>query len=362
MSLAERLAASTLELVDVASVSRDEGALLDLLRERLASGPGLVLEDDGDAARLFLPRARRPDVPLVVFAGHADTVPVGGAAFPGRREDDAVIGRGAADMKGGLSVLLALAEAGASSPSMDVGYLVFGREELPIAESALLPLLERSPALRHAALAIVLEPTANAIEAGCNGNLTARVTVDGVAAHAARPWLGDNAITTALDVLGPFTRHPIRDAEIEGLVFREVVSVTTIEGGSAVNVVPDRVTATVNLRYAPDRSPEVAEEVLRGLLGADPRAHLEILGNAPPGPVRLSNPLVRRLRAAGDLAVGPKQAWTPVAEFAMAGVDAVNFGPGDPRYAHRDEERLDVAALVRAHGVLTAFLAETGGY
>ena len=45
----------------------------------------------------------------------------------------------------------------------------------------------------------------------------------------------------------------------------------------------------------------------------------------------------------------------------MAGVDAVNFGPGDPRYAHRDEERVDVAALVRAHDVLTAFLAETGG-
>ena len=264
MSLAERLAASTLELVDVASVSRQEGALLDLLRERLASGPGLTLEDDGDAVLLFLPRPRRPDVPLVVFAGHADTVPVGGAAFPGRCEDDAVIGRGAADMKGGLSVLVALAEAGASSPSVDVGYLVFGREEVPIAESALLPLLERCPALRGAALAIVLEPTANAIEVGCNGNLTARVTVDGVAAHAARPWLGDNAITTALDVLSPLTRHPIRDAEIEGLVFREVVSVTTIEGGSAANVVPDRVRATVNFRYAPDRSPDAAEEVLRG--------------------------------------------------------------------------------------------------
>ena len=361
MSLAERLAASTLELVDVASVSRDEGALLDLLRERLASGPGLALEDDGDAVRLFLPRARRPDVPLVVFAGHADTVPVGGAAFPGRREGDAVIGRGAADMKGGLSVLLALAEAGASIAlgrrrvsGVRAGGAPDRRVRAPAAARAM-------PALRDAALAIVLEPTANAIEAGCNGNLTARVTVDGVAAHAARPWLGDNAITTALDVLRPFTRHPIRDAEIEGLVFREVVSVTTIEGGSAANVVPDRVTATVNFRYAPDRSPDEAEEVLRGLLGADPRARLEILGNAPPGPVRLSNPLVRRLRAAGDLAVGPKQAWTPVAEFAMAGVDAVNFGPGDPRYAHRDEERVDVAALVRAHDVLTAFLAETGG-
>ena len=65
---------------------------------------------------------------------------------------------------------------------------------------------------------------------------------------------------------------------------------------------------------------------------------------------------MERLRAAGDLAVGPKQAWTPVAEFGLIGVDAVNFGPGDPQYAHRDDERVEVAALVRSHDVLRAFL------
>ena len=52
---------------------------------------------------------------------------------------------------------------------------------------------------------------------------------------------------------------------------------------------------------------------------------------------------------AGDLALGPKQAWTPVAEFATVGVDAVNFGPGDPQYAHRDDERVEVAAIVRSY-------------
>jgi succinyl-diaminopimelate desuccinylase len=57
----------------------------------------------------------------------------------------------------------------------------------------------------------------------------------------------------------------------------------------------------------------------------------------------------------GELDVGPKQAWTPVAEFALAGVDAVNFGPGDPQYAHRDDERIEVASLVRCHRILRTF-------
>jgi succinyl-diaminopimelate desuccinylase len=72
--------------------------------------------------------------------------------------------------------------------------------------------------------------------------------------------------------------------------------------------------------------------------------------------VCLGNPLVARLRVAGELAVGPKQAWTPVAEFGLIGVDAVNFGPGDPQYAHRDDEQVEVAALVRSYQVLCTFL------
>jgi succinyl-diaminopimelate desuccinylase len=55
--------------------------------------------------------------------------------------------------------------------------------------------------------------------------------------------------------------------------------------------------------------------------------------------------------------VRPKQAWTPVAEFAMAGVDAVNLGPGDPRYAHADDEQVSGTALARTHSIVSAFLA-----
>jgi succinyl-diaminopimelate desuccinylase len=133
------------------------------------------------------------------------------------------------------------------------------------------------------------------------------------------------------------------------------VSVTTIAGGTAGNVVPDLVTAHVNLRYAPSTAPEAAEAWLRELVEED-GASIKIVGNAPAGRVDVRDPLIERLRVAGDLDVGPKQAWTPVAEFGVAGVDAVNFGPGDPRYAHTDEERVGVDALVRGHDVLTRFL------
>jgi succinyl-diaminopimelate desuccinylase len=353
---AERLAARTLDLVNVASVSGDEAAIL---RSIGAALPGdLDVADRADAVVFAIPAARREDVPFVVLAGHVDTVPPNGN-FPGVRDGDAIAGRGAADMKGALAVMLETAGWLAAHPGvsdLDVGLLFFGREELPITQSALLPLFDRCSAARSIDLAIVMEPTANAIQVGCLGNLNARIIVRGKAAHTARPWLGHNAIHTAIGTLSPIANLLPMDVEIDGMVFREVVSVTSIAGGIAGNVVPDRVEAHVNFRYAPTRTPAGAEARLRELIPFGD-AELTMIGNAPPAPAAVRNPLVERLRAAGDLAIGPKQAWTSVAEFATVGVDAVNFGPGDPQYAHRDDERIDTSALARSYQVLRGFLA-----
>jgi succinyl-diaminopimelate desuccinylase len=351
--LAARLAARTVALVDIPSVSGAEGAVLAAIAERIPSGFDVL--DDADDVLFVAPRVRRAGTPFVLLAGHVDTVPAAGNV-PGRMVDGAIEGRGAADMKGALAVMLELASTLAHRPARyDVGLLFFGREELPYSQSALLPLFERCPAASTPDLAIVMEPTANAIEVGCLGNLNATVIVSGRAAHSARPWLGDNAIHRAIQALAPLADLPVREAHIDGLVFREVVSVTRIEGGVAANVIPDQVQATVNFRYAPGQTPAGAEARLRELLAATP-VEVRIDGNAPPGPVSVSNPLVQALRDSGDLPLGPKQAWTPVAEFAVAGVDAVNFGPGDPQYAHRDDERVEVQSLVRCDTILRAFL------
>jgi succinyl-diaminopimelate desuccinylase len=366
--LADRLRRRTVELVDMPSPSGREGDVRSRLEAEL-QGMGWLIADRADSC-LVAVTPRKVGRPFVLLAGHLDTVPAqenAGASVvePGTH----VAGCGSVDMKGAVAVAVELADdvaAGRIALEVDVGVVLFGREELPIADSALRPLLARCEAVRAADLAIVMEPTANALELGCLGNLNADLTFVGESAHSARPWLGRNAIHASVRRLATIAALPAADVEVEGLVYREVVSVTGIEGGIARNVVPDRVFAHVNLRYAPGRDPDDAVSWLRRLLappgergaaGRSDEVLVDVVSNAPPAMPARANPLVERLRAAGGLSVRAKQAWTPVAEFAEAGIDAVNFGPGDPALAHRADERVAVEALVRAHGVLARFLA-----
>ena len=119
-------------------------------------------------------------------------------------------------------------------------------------------------------------------------------------------------------------------------------------------VIPGDATVTLNLRYPPDRSPSEAEAHLRGLVPEG--ARLEIVSASPPGRVVTSSPLVESLREAGGLELEPKQAWTNVADFSAAGIDAVNYGPGHTEYAHRSDELVRVDALVESYEVLAAFV------
>ena len=342
----DALAARTLELVDFASESREEAALAAHV---LGLIPGA--RDAGDTC-VLAGVTERGDRPLVLLAGHLDTVPAQGNR-PGRRDDDAVHGLGASDMKAGVAVMIETALADAAARTIDLGFVFFGREELEQSEAALTPLLEREPGLRTADLAIVMEPTANAIQSGCLGNLNGRWTFSGVAGHSARPWLADNAIVRAAHGIAALAEVPIEDHVYDGLTYREAVSVTRVSAGIADNVIPDTAVAHVNYRYAPGRDPADAEARLRAW--CEPHGTLEVGSHAPSGRVPEGNPLVERLRRAGDLAVEPKQAWTPVAEFAQAGVDAVNFGPGDPRFAHRRDEQVSLDALERSFAVLERF-------
>ncbi|HET9937148.1 MAG TPA: M20/M25/M40 family metallo-hydrolase, partial [Gaiella sp.] len=310
-TLSERLAARTLELVDIPSESRNEAEIRERLRSLVPPAYTPVFE--GDEAFLWA-RERRDGAPLLVLAGHYDTVPAQGN-LPGRIADGAVHGCGASDMKGGVAVALELVRdlAAVDPGPVDVGLLLFGREELPPQDNPLPALFDTTPLVHEADLAILLEPTDLTIQAGCVGNLSARVSFHGVAGHSARPWLADNAVHRAVDGLAEIGRRERREAIVDGLPFYEVVSVTRLEAGTADNVIPDRAVATLNLRYPPDRSPEEAEELVRSLVPAD--ATVEIVGNSPPADVVVDAPLVRRLREFGGLAVEPKQAWTNVADF-----------------------------------------------
>ena len=350
--LGERLAARTLELVDIPSESGHEATIREHLLELVPSTLGV--EAAGDEAFLLLPRFRA-DSPLVLLAGHYDTVPEQGN-LPGRIEDGSVHGLGASDMKGGLAVALELVRDLAEIPAerFDVGLLLFGREELPRDQDPLPALFAASDVLPRVALAILLEPTDGKLQAGCLGNVVARLVFHGRSGHSARPWLADSAIAHAVHGLEQLLAHEPREALVGGLSFVEVVTVTRLEAGLADNVIPGEAVATVNLRYLPDRAPDEAEAYLTSLVPDG--ASLEVVGNAPPGRVATDSDLVAELRAAGGLELEAKQAWTNVADFTEHSVDAVNFGPGHTRYAHTRDERVEISALVHAYETLARFL------
>ncbi|HWX08487.1 MAG TPA: succinyl-diaminopimelate desuccinylase [Gaiellaceae bacterium] len=334
------LAARTLQLVDVPSESRSEAGLVALVRGLV---PGTPLYDDGEVLLYGDPTAP------VLLAGHLDTIPAQGN-IPGRIENGAVHGVGASDMKGGVAVMIELARAGAPGR-----YLFFTREEIPVSESPL-PAFFATDLLGTTALAVVLEPTDNLLHAGCLGNIQARVLFHGESAHSARPWTGVNAIHELVRGLEQLVELEPLDVELDGLLYREVVSAVRVEGGIASNVIPAEASVELNYRYAPGRTREEAEARLRGLV---PHGQLDVLSNSPSAPPALTNPFAQRLIALGELDIAPKQAWTPVAQFAEQGIDAVNFGPGATAYAHKRDEQIPVANLERCFETLQAFLADT---
>jgi succinyl-diaminopimelate desuccinylase len=355
-------------LCDVASVSGDEQALADAVEQALRELPRLELVRDGNAvvARTRLGRAQR-----VVLAGHLDTVPLTDPPnLPTRlvTAPDGTVemwGRGTVDMKGGVAVMLALAaelgRAEGPEPAVDLTWVFYDLEEVEAERNGLGRLARRRPELLAGDFAILGESSNAGIEGGCNGTLRVEVRTTGVAAHSARSWAGVNAIHAAAPVLTRLADYTARSVEVDGLVYREGMNAVGISGGIAGNVVPDAATVTVNYRFAPSRSVAEAEEHVRELFDGFDVVVTDAAPGARPG---LDAPLAADFVAAVLTATGgrpePKYGWTDVARFAELGIPAVNFGPGDPVLAHKDDERLPVARLAQCRDALRDWLVAGG--
>ncbi|HTK15589.1 MAG TPA: succinyl-diaminopimelate desuccinylase [Acidimicrobiia bacterium] len=342
----------TEQLCAVPSVSGSEAALADLveasLRER---APKLEVTHLGAnvIARTSVGAAER-----VVLAGHLDTVPANDNATP-RREGDTLHGLGAADMKGGLAVMLTLAAALGATPRRDVTLVFYDGEEIADEHNGLRRLFAEQPELVAGDLAILLEPTGGWIEAGCQGTINARATFHGARSHSARPWMGKNAVHSAAPMLARIAAHEAPTVTVDGLGYRESLQVVRVDAGIANNVVPDRCDIVVNRRYAPACSFDDAIAQTRALLAdAD---EVEILNASPAAAPNLAHPLVADLINTGTLDVRPKLGWTDVARFAQHGIAAVNYGPGNPELAHTAGEFVVRAELDECLRVLASFVA-----
>ena len=336
------------QLVDIESVSRNERAVADAVEQALTPLSHLAVQRRGNTlvARTDLGRGER-----VVIAGHLDTVPLNDN-LPSRNDGTSLHGLGACDMKGGDAVILRLA-ATVAEPVRDVTYVLYEGEEIESEFNGLGHLAADAPELLTADFAILMEPSDGVVEAGCQGTMRVEVTTYGERAHSARAWKGVNAIHLATPVLERLAAYEPRQPLIDGLAYHEGLNAVGIEGGVAGNVLPDRCVVTVNHRFAPDRSEADAEAFLRDFFeGYD----VQVTDSAPGALPGLDRPAAKAFVDAVGGTVNPKFGWTDVARFTALGVPAVNFGPGDPMLAHKQEEFVPLDQLRHCERVLADWL------
>jgi succinyl-diaminopimelate desuccinylase len=339
----------TARLVDIESVSGSERALADAIEAPLRRQPHLTVRRDGNAvvARTELGRAQR-----VVIAGHIDTVPVA-ANLPSLTEGGAIYGCGASDMKSGVAVQLRLA-ALIAEPNRDVTYVFYDCEEVEAERNGLLRLSRTSPELLAGDLAVLMEPTSGVVEGGCQGTLKADIVTRGKRAHSARSWLGSNAIHEAGGILDVLRGYQARQPAVDGLSYHEGLNAVRIGGGIAGNVIPDQCVVTVNYRFAPDRTAEEAAQYVREVFAGWEVTVTDVAAGARPG---LDAPAAASFTGAIGGTPRAKLGWTDVARFGALGVPAVNYGPGDPKLAHRADEHVPIAAIGDCEARMAAWLA-----
>lgn len=329
-------------LVDIPSETGNELAIRDAISTRLTGMPQEIVNNSLVVGE--------PNQGSILLVGHTDTVPLQGHVGS-RIEGDRLFGLGATDMKGGLAVMIHLLEDVADPRLVGVFY---AGEEGPVAGNDLVPILEAIPALTDAGAGLVMEPTNREVHAGCQGAINARVTFLGEAAHSARPWLGVNAVSRAGEFL---TRMHGREPEphpIEGLVFKEVMSVTRASGGVANNIIPARFDLNVNYRFSPDRTLEDAIDHLRET--CEMADEFEVVDAAPAAYPDVSHPLFVALIESAKASVSHKQGWTDVAQLAQRGIPAANFGPGETSLAHKPGESIALDDLDWAYAAIASAL------
>ncbi|MDY5840585.1 MAG: succinyl-diaminopimelate desuccinylase [Corynebacterium camporealensis] len=343
----------TKALVDIPSPSHHEQVIADAVEEALRAL-------DVEVARYgntVCARTNRGLTSRVVLAGHIDTVPLADNV-PHHMEGDTMWGCGTVDMKSGMAVYLHAFATLYDDPSLshDLTLIAYEGEEVATKYNGLNHLQQDNPKWLEGDLALLGEPSGAMIEAGCQGTIRLRVTAHGTRAHSARAWLGSNAAHKLAPVMTRIADYSPRDVTIDECTYKEGINIVHLESGVATNTIPDEAWMFVNFRFAPDRSTDEAMEHLLEVIGEHEDITIEVddvAGAALPG---LDQPAARALVDAVGGNFRAKYGWTDVARFSEMGTPAVNFGCGDPGFAHKKDEQVDISQITEVSDALLAYL------
>ena len=261
-----------------------------------------------------------------------------------------------------------------TEPKVDLTFVFYDHEEVAAEYNGLGRVVEDHPDWIQGDFAIIGEPTSCGIEAGCNGTMRFDVIANGVAAHSARAWMGDNAIHKAAEILNRLVAHKDEAVDVDGLIYQEGLNATLISGGNGTNVIPSECRVHVNYRFAPDKTLAEAKALMIGE-GAESELgngehpatggffhgfDIEMRDESPSARPGMSDPLVQSLVKLVEERTGrqplAKLGWTDVARFSILGVPAVNLGAGSPLLAHKSNEQVPNSDLALMAGILIDWL------
>ncbi|MGI8713596.1 MAG: M20 family metallopeptidase [Solirubrobacteraceae bacterium] len=306
---------------------------------------------------------RRDGAPCIVWHGHLDVVPGRAEQFEPRVEGDRLIGRGAYDMKGGLASMMCALRDVTDQDQVRVRLVVVPDEESEeIDERSTDAVVARETGPARPDFAITGEPTDLHIGIQAKGVLVMRIVVHGRAAHSSTPWLGDNAVLKAVDVFRRIESLPF-SRESSEMFDRPSINLGRIEGGDALNKVPDRCEMAVDVRYLPGQDPGEILAQVREIPGIDvKRTFIH-----PPVTVSRRNPYVRGLGEAvagaisGEVVSVGRDGASDAASFIEAGIPAVEFGPAGAGH-HGPDEWVSLSSLASYRRALADFVRALPGW
>ena len=346
-------------LVDIESPSHHEEAIADAIEAALR---GLEYAQVQRFGNTVVARTSFGLDSRVVLAGHIDTVPLADNTphrLTSSPSGEILHGCGSVDMKSGLACYLhafaTLAQPGKAAH--DLTLIAYEGEEVAQEFNGLYHLERDHPELLQGDIALLGEPSGAIIEAGCQGTIRVFVDAHGTRAHSARSWLGHNAAHDLAGVLTRIAAYEPRTVLIDDCEYREGLNVVGLEGFVATNTIPDHARLIVNFRYAPDRSVEDAKAHLEETLALEEGLELIYDDVAPGALPGLGDPVAAGLVKAVGGNFRAKFGWTDVARFSSLGVPAVNFGPGDPGFAHKKDEQCPVDEIRQVAAQLLDYLS-----
>jgi acetylornithine deacetylase/succinyl-diaminopimelate desuccinylase family protein len=291
---------------------------------------------------------------------HADAMEV--PPFEARIVNGRLQGRGACDTKGSLAVFLdAVSSLRAGNTKLRYNVILAAVADEEYQFTGATAAIARGI---HADFGICGEPTRLHIIRAHKGVLRWRMRTKGHAAHSAYPERGENAIYAMghlITALEGYARGLSRRSS-HPLLGTPTLSIGVIEGGQAVNIVPDSCWIEIDRRTLPGELTGGILSDVRAVLGdvqnwSMDAPHLEAAGMEVPEQIED----VSRLKAAIEASGGPvvvetARYATDAGIYSAAGIPCVVFGPGDIADAHTAGESIEISELLAAGEILRRFL------